>query len=560
MRAVTPERVLRVGTRGSALALAQARLVAGALTAAGRAHEMVIVETEGDRRAPDTAWGEGAFVSAIERALLDGSIDVAVHSAKDIPTDEEPALRIAAYLAREDPLDALVVANGAGPATIETLAAGAVIGTDSPRRTGFLRGQRPDVIVRPLHGNVDTRLRRLDDGQVDALLLAAAGLVRLGRGDRISQRIPADVMPPAPGQGALALQVRADDEDLLGLMAGIDHVPTRRAVEAEREFLRAAGGGCRAPIGALAEITTGTLRLLGGFATVDGRAVAIDVVSGSAEDTAEMAQELAARLGGRRARLAGGRRVLVTRPTEQGRRLAARLAEHGIEGIVVPAIEIELAPPGGPLDEVIRRLSDYDWVVVTSANGARAARLAADRVGVQVSTGRWAGVGDLTARALRAAGAHDVWLPSVATGEALAAELPLGAGERVLLVRGSLADEMLPRRLRERQAEVVEVPAYSTREAPGSSRTALEEALAGGPVDAVLFASPSAVRGLIALAGTDLDVAVRALPAICIGSTTATAVRDAGLALLGEVETQDADALAELAAELLSRHPAVVQA
>jgi hydroxymethylbilane synthase len=557
---VSPERVVRIGTRGSALALAQARLVAAALDAAGRAHETVTVETEGDRRAPDTAWGEGAFVSAIERALIQGGIDVAVHSAKDIPTDEEPTLRIPAYLERGDPLDALVVAHGADGSTIDTLPAGAVIGTDSPRRTGFLRGRRPDLVVRPLHGNVDTRLRRLDDGQVDALLLAAAGLSRLGRADRISQRIPAQVMPPAPGQGAIALQVRADDEDLLRLMAAIDHLPTRRAVEAEREFLRAAGGGCRAPIGALAEITPPEWRLLGGFATTDGRAVAIDQVSGSMEDMPEMARELAARLGGRRARLAGGRRVLVTRPADQGRRLAARLAEHGIEGLVVPAIEIELAPPGGQLDEVLNRLSDYDWVLVTSANGARAARLAAERLGVRLSTARWAGVGDATARTLRAAGALDVWRPSMATSEALASELPLDARDRALLIRGSMADEILPRRLRERQAEVVEVLAYATREAPAASRKALEEALARGDVDAVLFASPSAVRGLLALAGADLEVRVRDLPAICIGPTTAAAVRHAGLPLLAEVNTQGAGALAELVAELVRARPARVPA
>src|SRR5687768_12000175 len=183
---------VRIATRGSALALAQARLVADALAGEGVVAEMVLVETEGDRRAPDTAWGEGAFVKAIELALIEQRADIAVHSAKDLPTDEEPNLRIAAYLPRQDPGDALVVRDGAVRATIDSLPAGSVVGTDSPRRTGFLRARRPDLDVRPLHGNVDTRLRRLDDGEVDALVLAVAGLLRLGREERISQRVPSE--------------------------------------------------------------------------------------------------------------------------------------------------------------------------------------------------------------------------------------------------------------------------------------------------------------------------------------------------------------------------------
>jgi hydroxymethylbilane synthase len=546
-------RAVRIGTRGSALALAQARLVAEALTSVDVDHEMVIVETEGDRRAPDTAWGEGAFVTAIERALLDGRADVAVHSAKDVPTDEDPNLLIAAYLPRQDPRDALVVAAGAQARTLEGLPAGSVIGTDSPRRTGFLLSRRPDLTVRPLHGNVDTRLRRLDNGEVDALVLAVAGLVRLDRADRIDERLPADVLPPAPGQGAIAVQVRADDQELIALARLIDDQPTRLAVEAERAFLRAASGGCRAPIGALADVTDSLFRLLGGFATVDGRQVVVDSVDGPLDDRAHLAQALASRLGSRQAMQPGRRRVLITRAQTQSGGLAARLADHGIEAVVVPAIAVELAGPGGPLDAALGRLADYDWAVVTSANGARAVAAAASRTGADVSAVRWAAVGRASASEMRAAGAQAVWQPTLSTGDGLARELPLEQGERVLLVRGSLADEALPRRLRERGAEVHDVTGYVTHEAPAASRRLLEEAFAAGPVDGVLFASPSAVRGLLALAGVELHATVLALPAIAIGPTTAAAVRDAGLLLLGESETQDAVSLAELTARLIDR-------
>ncbi len=260
---------VRIGTRGSALALVQARLAATALARQGAPSRLVIIETDGDRRAADTAWGEGAFVTAIERALLDGRIDVAVHSAKDIPTDEDPGLRIVAYLARADARDALVVHDGR-PGSVDTLAPGARVGTDSPRRAGFLLAQRPDLRVQPVHGNVDTRLRRLDAGEVDALVLACAGLDRLGHGDRIAQRLDPQLMPPAPGQGAIGLQVRRQDGSMLALTAGVDDPSTRLAVEAERAFLRAAGGGCRAPIGAFGTVRDDVLSLLGGLANEDG--------------------------------------------------------------------------------------------------------------------------------------------------------------------------------------------------------------------------------------------------------------------------------------------------
>lgn len=261
-------RRLRLGTRGSQLARTQSRIVAELLHARGVDVDLVPIVTAGDVRAPDTAWGEGAFVGALESALRDGSIDLAVHSAKDMPIDPETDLVTAAYPGRGDPRDALVAT---GFTSLDALPAGSSIGTDSPRRAGFIRAERPDVRVLPLHGNVDTRLRRLDDGEVDALVLAVAGLERLGRGDRIAAILPPDVVPPAPGQGALAVQVRRDDAGLRSLLAEIDDRPTRLAVSVERAVLDAFGGGCRAPLGALAVVDDRRLRLVAGAVTPGGR-------------------------------------------------------------------------------------------------------------------------------------------------------------------------------------------------------------------------------------------------------------------------------------------------
>jgi len=282
---------LRIGTRGSALALVQAQLAADALAREGRTVRIVRVETEGDRRAADTAWGEGAFVKAIERALLADRVDVAVHSAKDVPTDEDPRLRIGAYLPRADARDALVARDRA-VRSIDGLPLGAIVGTDSPRRTAFLLARRPDLRVRPLHGNVDTRLRRLDEGEADALILACAGVDRLGRGDRIDERIAVERGHFAALVGFGPVFHDRIGERMLALAAAVDDRRTRIAVEAERALLRAAGGGCRAPIGAYAEVRGADLSLVRGHAGPDGSAARIGRRSGRSDDGMRLAVAL----------------------------------------------------------------------------------------------------------------------------------------------------------------------------------------------------------------------------------------------------------------------------
>ncbi len=204
---------IRIGTRGSRLALIQSELVARLLRDAGAEAVLVPIVTEGDVRPVDMSPGEGVFVAAIAGALQQGTIDAAVHSAKDVPLVEEPELVMACYPDRADPRDVLITREGRR--SLATLEAGATVGTDSPRRTGFLLAARPDLRVVPLHGNVDTRLKRLDQGKVDALVIAAAGVDRLGLGHRIDQRLEPDLVAPAPGQGALAVQARRSDRRLL---------------------------------------------------------------------------------------------------------------------------------------------------------------------------------------------------------------------------------------------------------------------------------------------------------------------------------------------------------
>lgn len=285
---------IRLGTRGSRLAMVQSELFAQRLREAGHEVELVRIVTEGDIRPVDMSPGEGVFVAAIARALTAGEIEIAVHSAKDMPLDEDPELVIAAYPERADPRDVLVTRNGRE--SLDTLPRGATVGTDSPRRAGFLRAARPDLIVVPLHGNVETRLRRLDQGEVDALVLAAAGIDRLGRSERIDQRLDPELIAPAPAQGALAVQARRSDIGLLRQLAAHDSESVRLAVETEREVLKATGGTCRAPVGALASIAEDSFTLLVAGVNSDGTGKRVEHIAGACKDASELAAGAGRRL------------------------------------------------------------------------------------------------------------------------------------------------------------------------------------------------------------------------------------------------------------------------
>jgi hydroxymethylbilane synthase len=283
-----------LGTRGSRLALVQSELFAQRLRDAGHEVELVRIVTEGDVRPVDMSPGEGVFVAAIARALIVGEIEVAVHSAKDIPLGDDPELVIAAYPERGDPRDVLVTRRGG--ASLDSLPRGATVGTDSPRRAGFLRAARPDLRIASLHGNVDTRLRRLDEAEVDALVLAAAGIDRLGRSERIDQRLDPEVIAPAPAQGALAVQARRSDIELLGLLASFDSESVRLAVEAEREVLKATGGTCRAPVGALASVDGDSFTLLVAGVNSDGTGKRVEHIKGACVEALELAAGAGRRL------------------------------------------------------------------------------------------------------------------------------------------------------------------------------------------------------------------------------------------------------------------------
>jgi hydroxymethylbilane synthase len=296
---------LRLGTRGSQLALYQAHTVAALLLErAGIRCEVVTIKTSGDRLADATLsqiGGKRLFVKEIEDALLDGSVDIAVHSSKDMPAVLPEGLVVGAVLPREDPRDAIVLPAGTrSPLTVEevvaTLGPAPRIGTSSVRRSAQLTGLFPGAAFLPIRGNLDTRLRKVDAREFDAIVLAAAGLRRLQQADRITAVLPATACIPAPGQGIIAIEIRSGDEAVQAALRAVDDLPARVALDAERSVVRELGGGCQMPIGAFATLSGDTVEITAVVLSLDGAQVVRAAATGSASAADEVGRTAASEL------------------------------------------------------------------------------------------------------------------------------------------------------------------------------------------------------------------------------------------------------------------------
>ncbi|TME76053.1 MAG: hydroxymethylbilane synthase [Chloroflexi bacterium] len=534
----------------------QAQLAADALARRYPEHEFVLVPlaTHGDRhptlRLTDSAR-EGVFVKELEQALLDERAELAVHSAKDLPTLPTPGLTLAAFLKRADARDVLIAR---APSTLARLPSGSRVGTGSPRRAAQVAAIRPDLRAVEIRGNVDTRLRRLAEGSVDALILASAGLERLGRLGEAHEVLPFEVMLPAPGQGALAIQA-AEGSQAAELAAGIDHADTSRAVRAERLLLRSLGGGCLSAVGAYASVAGDELVLEavvlgdGGGQVLRARARGVDDAEVVRQITARLEGEGSARLlrpgpsGGPLA----GLRIMVTRADDQAQSLTRALEAEGATAIACPVIAIE------PIEveaERLAALDGYEWAVFTSANGV-------DRLLAQLQAAgrvfpthiKVAAIGPQTAARLRDRGLRPALMPSRFIAEDLADALAaaMTPRARILVARAAGARDVLPDRLRAAGARVDVLELYRAVPPPG-----LRQRLAQNldRVDMVTFTSSSTVAHFAqAIDGPLPDVVAIA----CIGPITAQTARD--LAMRVDIIAQEYTTRGLVEAIVRSRTP-----
>ena len=546
--------MLRIGSRGSKLALWQANWVKQQFEARGRLCSLEIIKTTGDKitSVPLAKVGtKGLFTKEIEEALLDSRIDLAVHSLKDLPTELPPGLKIAAIPEREDARDALVGRR------LADLPPGSKVGTSSLRRVAQLRAARPDLVIESVRGNLDTRLRKLSEGEYDALVLAAAGLRRLGWADRIAEYFPVENMCPAPGQGALAIETRSEGE-AAQVCAVLDHGPTRAAVEAERAVLAALGGGCQVPIGVYGRVEDERLELVAFVGLPDGSGAIRRSASGRAADASIIGSELGRELleagareilrevyGGSALPLAG-QRIVVTRAQAQAGELSAKLLGLGAEVVEFPVIEICPARDYAPFDAAIARIASYDWLIFTSANGVRFFLERLAKAGANIGDVRASvcAIGPATRLAAENAGFLVSLMPPEYVAESLvrAFEGQDLAGKRILLPRAAVARDVVPDELSRLGAQVEVIEAYRTAIPRGAPLLARKVFASGAKPDWITFTSSSTVNNFVAAAGGEALAGVRVAS---IGPVTTATARGQGIDVTVEASRFTTDGLIE---------------
>lgn len=548
-----------MGTRGSPLARTQALWVRDALVAARPGLEIEVVEIRTlAEKFPEKAAAElgvGIFTREIDAALLEGAIDFAVHSLKDVPTELPAGIALAAVPARESPLDAFISRDGT---PFDALPPGSAIGTGSLRRKAQILQRRPDLRVVPIRGNVATRVRKMEELGLAGIVLAHAGLLRLGEEARIAHVFSPEEMLPAPGQGLLAVTARAGDAETLEALRPIDHRPSRLQGEAERAFLRRLRGGCLVPAGALARGPEGgpggeVLLLEGAIAAPDGSACFRGELARDADDPRGLGERLADELlerGGSRivaalGRGLGGRRVAIARSEEEASALAARLAALGAEAVALPLLRHVLRDEPAALARAAEGAEAYSFLIFASPAAVRLFALACERRGISPaawSRARAAAVGPGTAAELERIGLSPA-IVGEGGGEALARKILAAAGDpreiRALLPQSSRARPELRRALEEAGARVDAFSLYDTvPEERQAARPLLERAFGAGPPDAVVFASPSAFEAFLELASERELGALRsgASKIVSVGPTTSAAIRARGYAVAAEAE------------------------
>lgn len=524
------------GTRKSRLALWQTNAVVKAIAQRFPELECEVREftTRGDQNIEQPLpeiGGKGLFTAELDQAIREGEIDIAIHSLKDLPTDSPEDISIVPILAREDPRDVLITTDGKG---LMELKSGAVVGTSSPRREMQIRALRPDLVCKSIRGNVPTRIRKVRDGEFDATVLAAAGVIRLELQHEVAQWFTTEQILPAPGQAMMAATFRTDNRFVAELASSLISQHDVACVSAERRLLQALGGGCAAPIAAFAEADENNqLNLVAKVGLLGGQSSLSSSKTGT--DPQQIARELSDQLlrDGANAFLnvdsksaLCNQRVVVTREADQCSELSALLKAHGAQPIEIPSIEFRAVKTPDTIEQIQNGLDKADWIIFTSQN---AIRYFFDLVPTLPEGLRAACVGTKSAQFLSRQGIQAYFVPTRFSGNSFAREFASfveqqgNSAEQNPVVFYPSAKRIasdLPETLGEFGFKVIRVPVYETLE-PEFTKESLEELRAG--VDSITFASPSAARSFsrqLKDAGL-MEEILQTTTIACIGSMTA---------------------------------------
>lgn len=530
---------LVIGTRGSRLSLAQTKIVTDRLAELfpGLTLDIKTINTHGDLHQDARlvkADQVGVFVKEIDRALASGEIDAAVHSLKDVPTSQPDIIRISAIVERADPRDVLISRSGKKLAELPPYAR---IGTSSVRRKSQLLACRSDLDIVEMRGNVDGRIAKLDNSDYDAIVLAAAGVERLGLQNRITEYLPLSLMLPAPGQGALAIETRSNDKAAHEIISKLDDVGVKAAVEAERTVLSHIGGGCDVPLGILAKVEGAALKIDACITGSDGAVRYTYTQKGSVKLPEEAGLTLAEKMlmskamgiiveSSVRSALCG-KLVMVTREEQPNDGLCSMLLERAAIPIYFPTMKTKLLLQK-TAEDTIPDPHTYDAIVVTSKRSVPylAASLGASKAGAKVIA-----VGDETKRFLEEYGIAVTYVPEDSSAKSIPAGIGKVKGTKILVINSARAENSLAEELTAMGAIVERINPYTIVQPQVS--LARRNAVAGYKLDFITFASPSAVEGLLGIMGECTSRLLSKCKVVCIGETTAKACIENGILVSG---------------------------
>ncbi|BDS50013.1 hydroxymethylbilane synthase [Rhodoluna lacicola] len=504
-----PSRTLKLGTRGSLLAKTQSGMIADQIQATtGLGSELVLIKTEGDNPSSNLFAPKrpGVFVSALRDALLAGEVDYIVHSFKDLPSAAMPGITLAAIPRREDHRDILISRDNQ---TLHELAPGAVVGTSSPRRAARIRHLRPDLEIKPIRGNIDTRLKKVQDGEFDATILAAAGLNRIGLGEVNKWFFTDAELLPAPAQGALAIECRSGDLDLIAELRKVNHAETELLVTAERAVLRGISASCTTAIGAHAQLTDGALTLTAELSDNDTDwhervSISLDAAGSNKAQSLALGLEIAEQLMqtdlGQKLGTPREKSVLLVRATDNELDEAA-FKSAGFKVVCDPYLKISKFNNPAGVDRMLEALRSAEpgtWLVITSINSVRffAEQIGIDNFKAAISNPnlKFAAIGERSAAEIKSLGVKEVLLAEDSNAGALSTAILKHMPKRVILPASSIAMKTLQDAVVASEVELITDVVYTTETAPNEPISI--SSLKQGEIDVLVLRSPSAARAV----------------------------------------------------------------